>query len=290
MAATARPPRGKAQVRDLATFGQELCPEAAARLARLALADPAPARAELREALVRELPMRSGATRRRVADKLLQRLVEFEEGRPRRTLLLVLLAQGRDPRARAQLTYYQTVAVEGLLEALVERLCYPYLVQGKPPPGLGRAQFAAANAVGLFESDRALTRHFISAYARSAWGFGSETTLTRALRMMRQAGVVQPLPRTAMGRPLLSFARVPLVPTAAASAHGLYEEFGEAGGAPRHRVEAGRLARRFLLEPIQVSVALQELRRRGLVRFSLRAGERWVTLPCRSPEEVRDRL
>jgi len=278
-------------VRRLSAFGQDLYPEAAACLARLALADPIPTRRELREALAAELPQRSPSTKRRLADKLLQRFASFdEEGRVQRTPLLRLLAGAADPRTRAHLTYYRTAAVENVLGALAEEMLFPYLVNGRPPEGMGRTQFRVANASDLFESDRAVTRRLISAYARSVWRFSSESTLTRALRMMRQVGIIEGMDRQVMGRRLTCFVRVPIRVAPITLAYALHEEFGAGRSVRVDRVQSGRAARRFLLEPIQTLAVLQELRREGLVGLRRRGAHGYLTFPDAPPDEFASRL
>ena len=278
-------------MRRLSAFGQDLYPEAAAGLARLALADPSPTRRELREALAAELPQRSPSTKRRLADKLLQRLASFDgEGRVLRTPLLRLLSGVADPRTCAHLTYYQTASAEGVLGALAEQVLFPYLVNGRPPEGMGRIQFRVANATDLFESDRVVTRRFVSAYAKSVWRFSSESTLTRALRMMRQVGLIEGMERQVMGRRLTCFVRVPIRVAPTALAYALHEEFGAGPSVRVDRVQSGRAARRFLLEPIQVLALLQELRRAGVVGLSRRGAHGYLTFPDAPPDEFASRL
>jgi hypothetical protein len=253
------------------SFGPELYPEASLRAIRLALESPD--RAQLRPALIASLKHRSPGTRARVADKLLQRFIEFADGRVVLTPYLRLLAGLKDAAAARQLLLWRAAAVDAVVGALAREILYPCLVEGRPPRGWSKPAFRLANAVGLFDEDRAVTRDFISRHARESWGFKSETSLTRGLRMLRQVGLIEPLGRASGSKRLIAFVRPPFSLSLVAFAYCLHRDLAARGGAlGSDQVQQAEFTRLFLQEPLQVNLLLEAGRRAGLLA---RAAARW---------------
>lgn len=247
----------------LSIFGQGLHPEEAVTAVRLAV--EMPDRAELRRELIAKLPQRSAKTRERLAEKLLQRLVTFSGHSVALSPFLRLVATTPDPRAELELIFYRTVQTDRLVSSIAAEILYPHLVAGEPPAGYSEPQFRLANTGSLFEADAAVTRAFISRYARERWGFTREPTLTRALLMLRQVGLIHEVRRRESGRSLAAYARTGLSMALPAFVFCLAETAESVRGRSLRldQVQQALFAELFLLEPLQV---------RGLLELGIEAG------------------
>lgn len=248
-----------------ATFGQELYADDAAEALRLAL--EVETRADLRERLAEVLPQASHKTRRRIADKLIQRLIPVERGKVIVSPFVRIAAGIRDTQARTELIYYRTAQTDTIIAAVAADVFYPYFVDGRPPQGFSAAQFRIANTGALFECDNVITRSFVSAYARKAWGFRSEATVSRALRVLRDAGLIEVLPGEPGGARQIAFALRPHTMRLPTFALCLYEE-SAARGAPSlalNQIHGADFARMFIVRPVDLTAMAEEARRRRLV-------------------------
>jgi len=247
------------------TFGQELYADDAADALRLAL--KVETRAELREQLAAALAQPSEKTRVRIADKLIQRLIPVERSKVIVSPFVRLAAGIRDTQARAELIYYRTAQTDAIIAAIAADVFYPYFVGGRPPQGFSAAQFRIANTGALFEYDNVITRSFVCAYARKAWGFRSEATVSRALRVLREAGLIEVLPGEAGGARQPAFALRPHTMRLPTFAFCLYEEFAaqQAPSLALDQVHSADFARMFIVRPVDLTAMAEEARRRKLV-------------------------
>jgi DNA-binding transcriptional ArsR family regulator len=251
--------------RSLAAFGQELYPDDAARALCLALETET--RADLHAGLAAALPQPSAKTRTRIADKLIQRLVPVQRGKVVVTPFVRLAARTTDARARTELIYYRTAQADAVIAAIAAEIFYPYFIQARPPKGLSATQFRMANTGALFDYDNVITRPFISTYARRAWDFNSEPTLTRALRVLREAGLIEILPGPPGGARHPSFAPAPHTMTLPTFVFCLYEHFASrrSPALALDQIQNADFARMFVVRPVDVTALLEQARRRKLV-------------------------
>ncbi|UCH34903.1 MAG: hypothetical protein JSV65_00675 [Armatimonadota bacterium] len=254
------PPR-----QSFAAFGQELYPDEAAHALRLAL--DVERRADLRAQLIAALPQTSEKTRGRIADKLIQRLIPVTKGQVVVSPFVRLAASITDTQARTELIYYRTAQTDSIIAAIAAEIFYPYFVQGRAPKGFTAGQFRLANTGALFDYDNVLTRSFISAYARKTWGFRSEPTVTRALRILREAGLIEALPSApgSPGQP--AFAVRPHTMRLPTFVFCLYEEFAarRSPGLALDQMQNAQFARMFIVRPVDVTAMAEDARRRKLL-------------------------
>ena len=248
-----------------AAFGQELYPEDAAQALRLALG--VGTRAELRQQIVAALPQPSEKTRDRIADKLIQRLIPIEHGSVVVSPFVRLAACTRDDQARTELIYYRTAQTDTIIAAIAAEMFYPYFILGRPPKGFNASQFRFANTGALFDYDNVITASFVSAYARKVWGFHSEATAIRALRVLREAGLIEALPSTPGRMRRHAFALRPHTMQPATFAFCLYEEFASrrSPALAVDQIQNADFARMFIVRPVDVTALLEEARRSKLV-------------------------
>jgi hypothetical protein len=260
----------------LAAFGQELYPDEAAQALRLAL--QAQTRAELREQLIGALPQPSEKTRGRIADKLIQRLIPIRKGHVVVSPFVRLGANIADTQARTELIYYRTAQTDAVVAALAAEVFYPYFVQGRPPKGFTAAQFRFINTGALFDFDNVITRSFIAAYARDAWGFRSNPTLIRALRVMREAGVIEAVPTVPGGARQPAFAIAPHTMRLPTFSFCVYEEFAarRSPALALDQIQNARFAKLFVVRPVDVAALAEQARRRKLLTRSGGAAPRYA--------------
>jgi hypothetical protein len=248
-----------------AAFGQELYLEEAAQALRLALVTST--RAELRAQIVAALPQRSEKTRGRIADKLIQRLVPVENDAIVVSPFVRLAAGIRDTRARNELIYYRTAQTDAIIGAIAAEIFYPYFIQQRPPKGFSASQFRFENTGALFDYDNVITRSFVSAYARTAWSFHSEATLTRALRILREAALIEALPSPPGAERQPAFSLAPHTMRPPTFAFCFYEELASrrSPALALDQLQNARFARIFLVRPIDITAMAEEARRHKLV-------------------------
>lgn len=256
----------------LTTLGQELHFEEAVLAARLAAKHDT--RADLTKALVEQLPQTSPTTRLRIAEKLIQRLVPIRQGRVQAAPLVRLIAETKDQQSARDMVFYLTARTDHIVAALACRVLHPALVEHSPPKGLSPQQFRIMNTAALFDVDAVLTRRFVIEYAARAWDYHSRASVLRALRIMRQAGLVDQV--IVSERPAtIGFALAPHSVTVSAFALLLHEELParHRGGFAPHHIHELSVARLFLLPALHLSALLEKARAAGLLR-RVRSGTR----------------
>ena len=244
-----------------AAFGQELYLDEAAQALRLALVTST--RAELRAQIVAALPQQSEKTRGRIANKLIQRLVPTEHDAIVGSPFVRLAANLRDAQARNELIYFRTAQTDAIIGAIAAEIFYPYFIQQRPPKGFSTTQFRFENTGALFDYDSVITRSFVLTYARDVWNFRSEATVIRALRILREAGLIEafPSPPGAASQPAFSLA--PHTIRLATFVLCLYEEIAarRSPALALDQVQNARFARIFLVRPVDVTAMAEEARR-----------------------------
>jgi len=246
----------------LATFGQELYLEASAAALRLALSIED--RQELRDAIARRLGDRSAATRERVSDKLIQRLIPIQDGRVVVDAFVRLAAGTPDRQTRRELIYYRTAQVDRIVGRIASEILCPCLILRRRPRGMSAADFRAATTPTLFNEEPRVALDLVRRYAEAAWNFHSPDTVARAMRILRHAGIVHLAPPDAG----VGFAASARAMSPEAFAFCVYEEMLERGNrAPAlDQVENAPCARLFLLTAAQVTGLLEECRGQRLLR------------------------
>jgi hypothetical protein len=274
----------------LAAFGQELYVKDSLLAARLALR--ATDRADLQRRLVARLPQHSEKSRIRIAETIVQRLIGGPRRGPVATPLAQLLAETDDTQAQTELVFHRAAVTHEIIAAMAVDIFYPHFVRERPPRGFTREQFLLANTAALFEYDRVITRQFISTYAREVWGFEGEPTISRALRVLRQAGILRPLTRVEERRRVLSY-----VPTArplseTAFSYLLYEDcLARKLTRPAiDQIQGAQFARIFLQTPVQIAALADAARRRRLLAAGGAGGARRLALTGDSLDQVVARL
>ena len=182
------------------SFGQEFYPYESIRALRVADKTRLTDRRQLVERIAGELSQSSESTRRRVAEKLVQRYFEGTRGalvpaahcQP----FVRLVARSRHAPGQIELLYWQLTQVDTLVGALARELFYPVCIAQRPPDGIASAAFAARNGAQLFGTGAfhdfapQITRAFVHDYARDQWHFCNAPSLDRALRILQGAGLI----------------------------------------------------------------------------------------------------
>ncbi len=267
------------------TFGQEFYPHESIRALRLADKTRLTDRRALIGQIALGLPQPSAHTRRRVAEKLVQRYFTgsrlFIAPPPQAQPFVRLVARQRHAPAQIELLYLRLAQIDTLVGALAREIFYPVCITHRPPAGLNSAEFAARNGGQLFGLSEIgpgenamppqITRGFLHEYAREHWNFNNAPTLDRALRVLQAAGMIarermSDLPRHPAAYRLSNHDVA--LPT---FVWALYDEFlphaQHSGGvtlAPGV-LKIADFARTLLLNPAQVEMHCDLARRRGFL-------------------------
>lgn len=244
------------------SFGQEFYPYEAVKAIRLA--QRVHDRGALRERIAESLPHHSSQTRRRVANKLIQRYVPCAKGAVLSSPFMALMNHVRDYPTQIELLYYELTKTDRIVGAIARHIFYPYFIEDRIPGGFEEKEFRALNASQLFVHQKVITRDFVEAFAHRVWNFHNAPTLRRALRILSQAGIIQ-------SERLLELRYHPVAYGMNAHDVGLttfvyclYDEFLNVVGksAPTVAdVQRASFVRTFLLTPQQVNHLLQTARR-----------------------------
>lgn len=250
---------------ELATFGQELYFQESIRA--IECFSDAPADDHLPPKIAEILPHPSENTRLRVASKLIQRY--FKAG----PSYLKLVKATKNDAARHELLYWRTARTDAVIGAIAREIFYPYFVLNALPKGYDESEFRMANTATLFSADRIISRDFAIRYARETWDFDSERTVTLALRIMKQAEVLDSISVKLGGRHVLGYFPQPVCPKPEIFAYCMYEEFSPLLGRELNsrptpdRVQNGDCSKLFFLNRLQVDSLLKTLQKRKLIEF-----------------------
>ena len=198
-----------------------------------------------------------------------------------------LLAYLPDTQARHDLVYYGAARADALIGAIARDVLYPYFIEGRIPPPFEEDEFLVANAGLLLAPEPILTTGVVSDIARRAWQFDSERTVTLALRVLRQAGILLSAPILGERGRVAAFTLAPHGLSLAALLWGLHHEFGQADYAPSwDQVCRAEFARLYVVPPSVIASRLLEAERAGLVAFWSVGGTRRVSLRVRETDAL----
>ena len=242
----------------LATFGQELYFQESIRA--IECFSDLPADDQLLAKIAELLPHPSENTRLRVASKLVQRF--FKAGLP----YLRLVKSLKSDAVRRELLYWRIARTDEVVAAIARDIFYPYFVLNTLPKGYDESSFRMANTATLFSVDRIVSRDFAVRYAREAWGFDSARTVTLALRIMRQAEILDSISVKLARRHVLGYFPQPHSLKPEVFAYCMYEEFLGDHPTP-DRIQNGDCSKLFFLNRLQVDSLLKTLAKRKLIEF-----------------------
>ncbi len=282
-----------------ARFGQELYAHetlaAAAVLARAHTENEGLEAGALAGRVALLLPEGTPAHRQRVAVKLLQRLSAgayqnkgtHQEDCQDSGAFAQLLAYLGDTQARQDLVYYGAARADALIGAIARDILYPYFIENRIPPPFGEDEFLVANAGLLLAPEPILTTGVVADIACRAWQFDSERTVTLALRVLRQAGILLSAPILGERGRVAAFTLAPHGLSLAALLWGLHHEYGHADDAPAwDQVCRSDFARLYVVPPSVIASRLMEAERAGLVAFWSMGGTRRVALKVRETDAL----
>ena len=254
---------------EFTVFSQELYYDESIRAIE-SFAD-APHRRELHARIAEQLPYPSAAMRNRVATKIIQRFFLNPDGSYPATAFLRLVAGVKRDDLRRDLLYWRAARTDAVIEALAGELFYPHFVLGQIPQGYSEAEFHAANTATLFSVDGVITRDFAIEYARKVWEFDSPRTIALALRIMRQAEVVDATSVVLGRRRVHGYYPLPHTPRVEAFAYCIYEEFlAEGPIVAIDQLRNSAFAKVFLLSGLQVDSLVKSAERKKLLAADAR--------------------
>lgn len=246
----------------------------------------------LRDQIADILPHPSESTRRRIASKIVQRYYRGNEDSPA-DLFPALINGIKSESARRDLLFWRTARTDRLIIAIACEILYPYFVLHSFPTGYDETTFNSANTATLFAVDRIVTREFAARYARERWGFDSIRTVSLALRIMRQAAILDSISVKLGRRHVLGYFPQPHSIRAEAFAYCVYEELVECESIPMpslDRIYSGECVKAFLLSRLQVDGLLRMLERRKLIEMVTMPGGRHVRFVANNPGELVEAL
>lgn len=247
----------------------------------------APRRRELHARIVDDLPHTSTATRKRIATKIIQRYFVSPDGSFPSTPFLKLVSGTERKDIRLDLLYWRAARTDAVIEAVAGELFYPYFVLGTVPQGYTESEFHMANTATLFSVDSVITRDFAVEYARKVWSFDSPRSITLALRIMRQAEILDAVSVTMGRRRVHGYYPLPHTPRVEVFGYCLYEEFLEESPLiSTDRLRNSAFAKIFLLSGLQMDSLAKMAERKRL----LAAEGRYWRLTKKSLAEVVETL
>jgi hypothetical protein len=264
------------------TLGQEFY--FAETIAALAAVDPEAKPREQIRAIASTLSQPSTKTRQRIAEKIHQRYAAStadDASIPFISLVNALASK----KVRRELLVYQLSRVDTLVAGLAEEIFYPYFVWSRLPRGYDESTFRRANTGTLIDTDRFISTRFCGHYAKRHWRFESAASIGVALRILRDARIVDSTYVRVGKRRMLGW-----IPTFRGIALptflcGLLEEFGDAltSGVPLDRVQNSRVAFLFMLSPVAADSLIELARRTAGASITGRGSARRISLPAAPP-------
>lgn len=226
----------------------------------------APRRRELHARIAADLPHSSATTRKRIATKIIQRYFVDPDGRYPADAFLKLVSSTRRRDIRMDLLYWRAARTDALIEAMAGELFYPYFVLGQIPHGYTESAFHMANTATLFSVDSVITRDFAIEYASRVWHFDSPRTVALALRIMRQAEILDAVSVTMGRRRVHGYYPLPHTPRLEVFAYCAYEEFlAEGPLVSTDRLRNSAFAKVFLLSGLQMDSLAKMAERKKLL-------------------------
>lgn len=226
----------------------------------------APRRRELHARITADLPHTSAATRNRIATKITQRCFVDPDGSFPASAFLRLVSSNQRRDVRLDLLYWRAAQTDAAIEAVAGELFYPYFVLQTIPQGFTEPEFHMANTATLFSVDSVITRDFAIEYARRVWEFDSPRTIALALRIMRQAEIVDAVSVSMGRRRVHGYYPLPHTPRVEVFAYCIYEEFlGEGPLISTDRLRNSAFAKIFLLSGLQMDSLAKTAERKRLL-------------------------
>lgn len=258
-----------------ATFGQELYFDESIRA--IESFPEIPEHDHLAEKITEFLPHPSQSTKLRVATKIIQRFFKSPDGKSHATAFIKLVNSLKSESARRDLLYWRAARTDTVIAALAREVFYPYFVLNAVPEGYDESAFQLANTATLFAIDKVISRDFAVEYARRIWDFDSARTITLALRIMKQAEILDTIIVKLGRRHVHGYYPQPHSARAAVFAYCMYEEFSADGSPPSiDRVLNGDCAKLFFLSPLQVESLLKTLEKKKLIQYLSMTGGRYI--------------
>ena len=223
------------------------------------------------------LPQPSNATKLRIASKIVQRL--FKPANPKSGVQTFprFVKSVRSEASKRDLIYWRTARTDGLIAALAGEIFYPYFVLNAMPKGYDEASFRMANTATLFAMDQVISRDFAIRFARETWGFESARSVTLALRIMKQAGILDAVTMKLMRRHVLGYYPQPHPVSVEVFAYCFYEEFLDSSPTvAMDRIHNGDCVKVFLLSRLQVDSMLKGMEKMKLIAFTTQPGARHI--------------
>ncbi|MCL6520238.1 MAG: hypothetical protein K6T99_10430 [Armatimonadetes bacterium] len=180
-----------------------------------------------------------------------------------------------------------------MISAIASEIFYPFFVLQSLPANYDEHTFRMDNMASLFPIDSIITRDLIIKYAKKIWGFESEKTITLALRILKQAEILDSVSVAIGSRHTLSYFPRPRIPHLETFIYCLYEEplySGASAVQSLDRIQNGDFAKLFLLNRLQIDSLLKTAEKEGFICFISMPGSRHVKLLFPSLEDLVDKL
>jgi hypothetical protein len=238
------------------------------------------------------LPHSSQGTRLRVASKIAQRFFK-PSGELPSTAFLKFVNGIENDQARRDLLYWRAARTDSIIAAIASEVFYPYFILNSIPSGYDESAFHMANTATLFEIDRVITTDFASDYAKKAWGFNSSRTVTLALRIMKQAQILDCVSVKLGRRHVLGYYPQQHSLRPEVFAYCMCEEFLEAKSdfsLSLDRLHNGECVKLFFLNRLQVDSLLRSLERKRLIKPVALPGGRHIRFSSGKPDSFVDDL
>ncbi|MCX6375918.1 MAG: hypothetical protein NTU88_07815 [Armatimonadetes bacterium] len=264
---------------EFATFGQELYFEESIRAIESFFDDIEPDHLSAKIASTLQQP--SEATRLRVASKIVQRCFKTADGKSRSQAFLKLVKSCKSESNQRDLLYWRAARTDGIIAALAAEVFYPYFVLNTLPKGYDEETFRMANTATLFADDKVISSDFAVRYAKETWGFDSARTVTLALRIMKQAWMLESVSVKLGRRHVLGYYPQPHLLQPEVFAYCLYEEFMDhAPTVSLDRIHNGDCVKLFFVSRLHADSLLRKLAGRKLVEFKALPGGKHIRFMC----------
>lgn len=260
---------------EFATFGQELYfDESMQAIQALSeVCEPG----HLSSKIAELLPQPSRATRLRLASKIIQRYFKPANPKSSGQAFPRMVRNTGSESARRDLLYWRTARTDRIIAALMGEVFYPYFVWNALPSGYDEAAFRMANTATLFSVDRVISRDFAIRFACDAWGFDSARTVTLALRIAKQAEILDAVMVKLMSRHVLGYYPQAHPIETDVFAYCLYEEFLDSSPTVSlDRIHNGDCVKVFLLNRLQVDSMLKNMEKKWLIAFAAQPGGKHI--------------
>lgn len=235
------------------------------------------------------LPQKSIKTRKRVAEKIIQRFFTppYPGETPRPFLDMVRLSDSLHDKT--DLIFWRTAKTDRIIAAIASEIFYPYFLDAIIPGDYSEHEFNMLNTSALFNIDRVITTNFICEYAASKWNFTSKKSITLALRIMRQAGLIHSVPVRLISKRTTGFYLAQHYINANIFLFCLYEEFQKEGHAPiisLNQLQESDAMKVFFINRMQLNTMLEDLSKRYFIKSINQHGGRYIELLHPSTEAL----